>query len=106
MNHSQLICEESRGPVKLSKGETIACKPAPLWVWSKKIGNSMTCEYYRKNWPGSRAGRIAFIGIKFQMDSTFHSGWVNITADTLRESNMIFIYSGYNPIAGHEFIIK
>lgn len=106
MNHSQILCDENRRPVKLSKGETIPYKPSPLWVWNKNIVNIMTCEYYRKNWLGSWAGATGFIGIKFQIDSTFHCGWVNITADTLRESNIIFNYSSYNPIAEYEYIIK
>lgn len=106
LNGAQLYCEENKEPHYFSKYDTVYFEPQLPQYWSSEALSFMHCKYYRTNWRGEWAGKTGYVGIKLKADSAAYCAWLNITADTLRESNLIFNFSEIQKNPRANFLIE
>ncbi len=106
VNGTQFCFNGDGEPHLYFKYDLIPFKPENSLYWSGKKANIMHCNYYRKNWRGDWAGKTAYLGLKLGADSSAYCAWINITADTLRESRVVFNYSRIQNLPQVDFRIE
>gem|GEM_PF-4312866 len=101
----EILCNGTGGAQYLTKHDTVFYKARGNRSWSREVTYIMHCRYYHHNWRGAWAGKTGYLGVKLKTDSSKFCSWINITADTLRESNIVFHFSRINHVPETDFVI-
>jgi hypothetical protein len=86
------------------RGDTITFDAIDPWFWHSFPSDLASLRTNTGIWRGNWVGQTGYLPIKISANNSMHTGWVNLTMDTVNQK-IIFNYSDFNIQPNSDFII-